>query len=519
MAAGDTPGGDGGPQVGDGSRAASVRLVTAAMMLAMSVAALEQTVVATAMPRIVAALGGGEIYPWVFSAYLLTATVSTPIYGKLADLWGRKRLLLFGLGLFLLGSILSGLSRSMGELIAMRALQGLGAGAVMPLIITLLGDLYTLKERARVQGYFSAVWGAASVAGPILGGWLTDRLSWRWVFFITVPFGLAASLVIGAVFREEVREREVRPIDWPGAGMLGMGTTLLLLALLGGTGSSTLQAAGLAALALLIFGLFGLWERRAVDPILPLDLLATPAILAAVAGSFLVGGLLFGVDAYLPLYVQAVLGRRATDSGMLLVPLFLSWSLSVAVAAKVVVRYGFRASATAGTLLIVAGMAGIVLGTADARRTDIFFACGLVVMGLGMGPATLSYMLSVQNAVPWNRRGVATGSVTFSRTIGGVLGVAAFGAALAWELGRRMPGFRDVAAALKPETLHRLGPEALAGVRETLGHSLRDVFVLMLAAAALGFFCALYLPAGRARGPSRVGPAEREDRLPAAVFD
>ncbi len=304
---------DGGGHSSGKPEATSLRLVTAAMMLAMSVAVLEQTVVATAMPRIIAALNGGESYPWVFSAYLLLMTVSTPIYGKLADLWGRKRLILFGLGLFLLGSVLSGLSRSMGELIAMRALQGLGAGALMPIILTLLGDLFSLKERARVQGYFSAVWGAASVAGPILGGWLTDRLSWRWVFFITVPFGLTAAYVIAFFFHEEVQEREVRPIDWPGAALLAAGTSLLLFALLGGSGRSWVLGVVLASLAMVAYGAFGWWERRAADPIVPLDLLASPTILAAVVGSFLVGGILFGIDTYLPLYIQGCsAGRQRT---------------------------------------------------------------------------------------------------------------------------------------------------------------------------------------------------------------
>lgn len=496
----------------------SLRLVTFAMMLAMSVAALEQTVVATAMPRIIAALRGGESYPWVFSAYLLMATVSTPIYGKLADLWGRRRLLLFGLGVFLVGSVLSGLSTSMSMLIAMRAVQGLGAGALMPIILTLLGDMYSLEERAKVQGYFSAVWGAASVAGPILGGWLTDQLSWRWVFFIVVPFGLVSVYVIAFHFEEPMAEREVRPIDWQGAVLLASGTSLLLFALLGGSGLSWWLDAALYILAVLAYVGFVFWELRAEDPILPMDLMATPLILASVAGSFLIGALLFGIDAYLPLYIQGTLGRRATDSGMLLMPLFVSWSLSVTVAAKVVVRFGFRLTGVAGTTLIASGMGGIVLGALFPARADILFGIGLMVMGFGMGPTSLSYILAVQNLVPWNRRGVATGAVTFARTMGGVLGVAALGAALNWGLAYRLPGFHDVAAVLRADMSQIVGPEALETIRWTLGHSLRDLFLMMLAAATLGLICAWYLPAGHSdRQSTDPQESEQDGQLSAAA--
>src|SRR3954469_25024374 len=206
-------------------------MVTLALLLAMAVTALEQTVVSTAMPSIIAQLKGLDIYPWVFSAYLLAATVSTPIYGKLADLFGRKRVLLFGLGLFALGSMLSGLARSMPQLIGMRVVQGLGAGALGPIVLTMLGDLFTLRERAKVQGLFSAVWGGASLIGPALGGVLTDQLSWRWVFYVTVPFGLLAAWILTRYVHETVeRKQAVAPIDWPGALTLALASCLILLA-------------------------------------------------------------------------------------------------------------------------------------------------------------------------------------------------------------------------------------------------------------------------------------------------
>jgi EmrB/QacA subfamily drug resistance transporter len=496
-----------------------LKLVTGAMMLAMTVSALEMTVVSTAMPKIIAELHGGEIYPWVFSAYLLAATVSTPIYGKLADLWGRKRLLLFGLALFGLGSMLSGMAQSMGQLIAMRVVQGVGAGAVMPIVLTILGDIYTLEQRARVQSLFSTIWGIASVAGPLLGGWLTDNFSWRWVFFVTVPFGLVAMYVLEAHFREKVEARQVKPIDWWGALLLTGATTALLLAFLGWKGRPWEIGAALGVAAVVFSIGFVWWERRAADPIVPIDLMTEPAIFAAVAGSFLVGAIMFALDTYVPLYVQGVLGQKATRSGSVLMPMFLTWAISVAIAAKFVIRRGYRAAALVGTSLVAAGMAAMTAGAAVPASAEVIFAAGLCLIGLGMGPISLSYILSVQHAVPWGRRGVATSAVTFTRTIGGALGVALLGAALGAGFSRRLPGLSDLAASLSAEALQALDPSRLLSVRQALGVSLRDVFALTFVAAASGLLCAMRLPAGRASGGPGAGAEVQagEDALTAAV--
>ncbi len=286
-------------------------LVTIALLLAMTVSSLEQTVVSTAMPTIIASLHGLDIYPWVFSAYLLAATVTTPLYGKLADLMGRKRVLLFGLGLFALGSVLSGLAQSMPQLIAMRVLQGLGAGAVGPIVITMLGDLFTLEERRKIQGLFSIVWGTSSLAGPALGGVITDYLSWRWVFFVTVPFALVSSWILITHVHEKIEKRAVKPIDWSGAGLLTAGSTLLLLTVLRGGGQSWQAGIAIFAASIGVFGLF-LWnERRAADPVLPIDLIFTRHIGAAIGGSFLIGRIGFR-DRYLR---SAVRARRAGRIG------------------------------------------------------------------------------------------------------------------------------------------------------------------------------------------------------------
>ncbi|MEO6807687.1 MAG: MDR family MFS transporter [Isosphaeraceae bacterium] len=495
---------------------ANRRIVTVALMLAMSVTALEQTVVSPAMPTIIGQLKGVDIYPLVFSAYLLAATVTTPLYGKLADRLGRKRVLLFGLALFGVGSMMSGLSRSMPGLIGMRVVQGMGAGAVMPIVLTLIGDLYTLQDRAKVQGWFSAVWGVSSLAGPTIGGLLTDYLSWRWVFFVSVPAGLAAMWMVGRHVHEHTEIKARAQIDALGALWLAAGSTTLLMAVLDNPVHARLGAPALLVLSAVFISLFLWQERRAADPVLPLDLLMRPMIAASFAGSFLIGGLLFGIDTYVPLYVQGVRGGTASQAGWAITPLFLSWSISVAVAAKVVVRLGFQATALIGSVLIASGSAALAWGTFRPEWSGPLFAIGMVVIGLGMGPTSLSYILCVQHAVPWSRRGVATGAVTFFRTIGGALGVGMLGALLSLELARHLTGLRgiDVAAALRPETHARLTPEALELIRHALGLSLRAVFVTMLALAVLGLGCAARLPQGRAdsHGPAQ----EPEDDLVAA---
>jgi MFS family permease len=483
------------------SAPSSRALITLALILAMTVTALEQTVVSTAMPSIIAQLKGLDIYPWVFSAYLLATTVTTPIYGKLADLLGRKRVLLFGLGLFALGSMLSGLARSMPQLIAMRALQGLGAGAVGPIVLTMLGDLFTIPERARVQGWFSAVWGLSSLAGPAVGGVLTDQLSWRWVFFVTVPFAIVSAWILARHVHETVVRHAVSPIDWRGAALLAAGTTCLLLVVLHGAGQSWARGTALSALALGLLVLFIRQERRVADPVLPLDLVLSPHIAAAIAGSFLLGVLLFGIDTYIPLFVQGVRGGSATAAGRAITPLFLAWSISVVFAARVVVQLGYRGTAVAGSVLIALGSFGLVIGAAWPAAAGPWFLAGMLVIGMGMGFASLSFILGVQYEVDWGRRGVATGAVTFVRTMGGALGVGFLGATLGFELAHRLARAGgvgiDVAAALRPETHARLTASQLRIVQDALGRSLRDVFLQMLVLALLVVVCSIGLRGGR----------------------
>jgi multidrug resistance protein len=485
---------DGGGWDADGSR----RMITAALLVAMMVTAMEQLVVSPAMPTIIARLGGFKIYPWVISAFLLASTVSTPIYGKLADLFGRKRVLLFGLSLFSVGSILSGTSTSMGQLIAMRTIQGLGAGAVGPIVLTLVGDLYSLEERAHVQSLFSAVWGGSSVGGPLFGGYLADYVGWRWVFLVSVPFAVVAIIMLSFYVKESVRKRVVAPIDWAGAALLTMGLSVLLWVVLDGARHAAAFNVAFLILAAAILGLFVIRERRAPDPILPMDLMTQPTISASLLGSFLIGGILFGLDAYIPLFVQGVQGRGATGAGGALMPLFLTWAISVAFAARAVLHFGFRRGGLIGAGLITLGNLILVLGAFAPDWSGPLLVVGLGVVGMGMGPTSLSFILAVQHSVSWGQRGVATGAVIFLRTIGGAIGVGVLGAMLAWELGLRLAEAGatgiDIASALRPETHGQLLASQLSAVRIHLGLTLRDVFLQMAALGIGSVLCALWLP-------------------------
>jgi multidrug resistance protein len=497
------------------SALAGRRRVTAALLVAMMVTAMEQLVVSPAMPTIIQKLGGFEIYPWVISAYLLASTVSTPIYGKLADLYGRKPILLFGLVLFSVGSILSGTSQSMGQLIAMRTLQGLGAGAVAPIVLTMLGDLFTMRERAQVQGYFSTVWGLSSIGGPLIGGSLADYAGWRWVFLVCVPFAVAAIAMLAWYVTEAPVDRKVAPIDWAGAGLLTAGLTSLLLLVLDGSHHGIAVATGLLAASVGLLVLFVIRERRAADPILPMDLVIRPVIAASLLGSFLIGVIFFGIDTYIPLYLQGVQGGNASLAGLSLTPLFLAWAISVALAARAVVHRGLRFGALVGSGFITTGALGLVAGAMFPRWYGLGIYPGLVLVGTGMGPASLSFILSVQHAVKWGQRGVATGAVILLRTIGGALGVGLLGAVLGWELAHRLDASGahgiNVPAALRPETHHDLSPGQLALVQEHLGHALRDVYVQMAVLGIAMMLCAFGLPDQQETHASAAEPGGEDD--------
>ncbi len=398
------------------------------IMLTTSLVALDSTVVATAVPSVVGDLGGFSQFPWLFSVYLLTQAVTVPIYGKLADVLGRKPVLTFGVAVFLLGSLLCGAAWSMPALIAARAVQGIGAGAVLPVGLTIIGDLYTVEERARVQGYVASVWGAASVLGPLTGGLFSEYVSWRWIFLINLPLGAVALLALRHRFHEVVAPREHR-IDYLGAGLLATACSLLILGLLeGGTAwawrSLTSGAVlGGAALALAVFVRV---ERAAEEPVLPPWVFRRRILIGGNLTSVAVGAVIVGLSSYVPAYVQGVLGKGAIEAGLVLGALTLGWPIAAGLAGRVYLRIGFRDTALIGAALAILGAALTAQLTASSPTWRV--AAGLFLTGLGMGLCSSPVMVAVQSVVGWERRGVVTGTNMFSRSMGSAIGAAAFGA-------------------------------------------------------------------------------------------
>jgi EmrB/QacA subfamily drug resistance transporter len=402
--------------------------VLLAVMLSVGLVAIDATVLATAVPAVVEDLGGFTQFPWLFSIYLLTQAVTVPLYAKLADQYGRKPVMLVGVGVFLLGSLLCGLAWSMTSLIAFRAVQGIGAGAVQPIGMTIVGDIYSVAERAKVQGYLAGVWAASSVIGPTLGGVFSDYLSWRWIFFINIPIAVAVLWMFVRRFEEQV-ERAPHQLDVAGALLLsGGGATLLLGLLEGGVRwdwTSPVSIGLFSAAALMIAG-FLVVERRAAEPVLPLWVFRHRVILPAILTSLVVGVLLVGLTSYIPLYAQGVLGHGALMAGFGLAALTLGWPLSASNAGRLYLSIGFRSTMVIGSVFVLAG--ALLLLTIDGDSSLFHLAVPCFVMGVGFGFAVAPSVIAAQSAVGWESRAVTTGSTMFARTVGSAVGVAVFGA-------------------------------------------------------------------------------------------
>ena len=408
-----------------------LRVVFAGLMLGMLLAALDQTIVATALPTIVGDLGGLNHLSWVVTAYLLTSTAVTPLWGKLSDLYGRRGTFQAAIAIFLAGSMLSGLSQNMGELIAFRAVQGLGGGGLMALALAIVGDLVSPRERGRYQGYFGAVFALASVSGPLLGGYFTDQLSWRWIFYINLPLGIVALIVTTVVLRIPFR-RLRRRIDYLGSVLLVAAVSCVVTATTwGGTTFpwGSMQIIGLAVVAVAVLALFVAWEARASEPILPLHLFRNPIFTVASAITFLLGLALFGAVVYLPEYLQVVQGASAIRSGLQLIPLTLGIVIASAGSGQLVSRIGrYKVFPIVGAALLTVGFwlfSHIQVGTSTAVLSG-----WILVVGLGIGCIMQIAVLAVQNAVAYQDLGTATSATVFFRLLGGLLGTAMFGAVL-----------------------------------------------------------------------------------------
>ena len=475
-----------------------VRLIFGALLLVLLLASLDQTIVSTALPTIVGELGGVEHLSWVVTAYLLAATVSGPLYGKLGDLYGRKLVLQAAIVLFLVGSALCGLSQNMGQLIAFRALQGLGGGGLMVTTLAVVGDLIPPRDRGRYQGWFGGVFGVSTVIGPLLGGFFVDSLSWRWIFYVNLPIGAAAFAVIAAAFHvrgEHVQHR----IDYVGAALLaGALSGIVLFTSLGGT---TIDWGSAASLALLTAGIvltaaFVLWEARAPEPILPLTLFRNRVFTVSSAIGFVVGLGLFGAVTFLPLYLQVTKGLSPTSSGLHMTPMMAGVLVTSILSGNVISRWGrYRPFPIAGTALVTVGM--LLLAQLEADTSAARASLDMLVVGFGLGMTMQVLVLAVQNSVDVSQLGVATSGSILFRSIGGSIGVALFGTIfanrLAAELAVLLPPGAAAPEGIDPSAVAQLPRPVHQAYVDAFSNALEPVFLTAAGVSALAFVLTWFL--------------------------
>ncbi|OUM85475.1 MAG: MFS transporter [Bacillus thermozeamaize] len=479
-------------------------LVLAAVLMAMFMAAVEGTIVATAMPSIVGDLGGFPLYSWVFSIFLLTQAISIPIYGRLADLYGRKPVFAAGAGLFLLGSLLCGLARSMEQLILFRAIQGLGAGAVQPIVTTIIGDIYTPEERAQIQGYLSSVWGISSVIGPALGGLIVQYADWALVFWLNLPLGLLSIAGILLFLHEDV-EKKRQSIDYLGSALMLVSVSALMLAMIqGGVAWPWLSVPSLILLGIFVLGLLAFLrqEARAKEPMMPLYLWKHRVIGVANLASLINGMLLMGVSTFLPAYIQGVMGKSAMVAGFSLSMMSIGWPLASTIAGRLLFRLGARNTSLIGGVFLLLGAAFFI--TLGSDKGAAWAAAGSFLTGAGLGFCTLTFIVSIQSSVDWSLRGAATASNMFMRTLGSTVGAALLGGVLNTRLFHylqeravelELPGnLEAVNVLLDPGMRQRMSPENLQVLTEGMSQALHTVYLVVGVFAVLSLLLVWFLP-------------------------
>jgi EmrB/QacA subfamily drug resistance transporter len=455
------------------------RRVLFGVMLSVFLAAMESTVVATAMPTVVASLGGIQIYSWVFAGFLLTQTVTMPLWGRFSDLYGRRLVYLIGLATFLAGSALAGASQSMVQLVVFRMVQGLGAGSLMTLGYTIIGELFGLERRAKMQGWISGVWGVSSLVGPWLGGVLSDHVSWRWVFYVNLPFGVVAMALIAGALVEEARPARRPIMDGAGVALFAAGVSALLLGIVGAgrvgswSGGEVLGPLGLGLAVLVVFVAV---ERRASEPIVPLRLFGNRMVVAAVVTRFLAGMAMFGAISFVPLFLQSVTRTTATGAGMVLTPFILGWVAMSVTSARLVLRIGYRAVVLVGMACLTGAF--LLFTRWSATLTQGEAMRDVLLAGVGMGMVVVPMLIAVQSAVPRSDLGAATSMTQFFMSIGGAIGLSAMGAVMAQRLHGGLP----------------------------MAEALHGVFVVGFAVCVVAVASALLVPAGRARDLARAEP-------------
>ncbi len=470
-------------------------LIFIAALASVFITAIESTIVATAMPTTVAALGGFDLLGWVFTSYLLTQVVTIPIYGKLSDLYGRKPILLIGVGLFILGSILCGFAWSMLSLVIFRVLQGLGAGAIVPVGRTLIGDIFHGEERARMQGVVSSVFIAAGLVGPMVGAFIATHWTWRMIFWINVPIAMVAGAILIWCFREHIEKRRHR-IDWGGAVLICVGTATLMFALAQASTLGPMLAIGLGAAAIVILAIFALYERSVAEPIWPMSLWQDRVASSGNIVSLALGATTMGIAAYLPVYIQGVIGDSATVSGFIIMAMSASGPVGALTAGQFMLRVSYRATASAGAAIYIVG--SIMMSLLDAQSGVVWVMASCLLMGLGIGMNNNTYLVAVQSESAWNQRGIATSALMFSRILGQAMGAAAFGGVLNAFLSPFLKGGEDLATKIMtPAGRAALPPESAAAIIGGFDHALHVIFVILVALSIFVITVGLMLPKGR----------------------
>ena len=485
-------------------------VVMTALMLVMLLAALDQTIVATALPRIATDLHGLNKLSWVATAYLLTSAITPPIYGKISDLFGRKKIFQSAILIFLAGSVLCGVSQSMNQLVAARALQGIGAGGLMSLVLAIVGDVIPPRQRGKYMGYFGAVFGVSSVAGPLLGGFLTDSLSWRWIFFVNIPLGILALSAVASRLHLPVYKQQHK-IDYLGAALLSAASVCLLLATVWGGNTyawGSGQIIGLLGGGVLLALVFALWEKRAPEPIIPPRLFRNSIFTVSVILSLLSGVAMFASILYIPEYQQIVRGFSPTKSGLMTMPLVMGLLVTSIISGRLITRWGrYRVFPIIGTFVLTVGL--WLFSHITLTTSEWVIGVWMAIVGAGLGLFMQVMTLAIQNSVERSELGTATSTATFFRSLGSSFGGALFGAILtsrlAHHLSQSLPGQAANPAFSRNIqsggiNIHRLPPTVSADILQAFAHSFHDMFLLAIPFALLAFVAALFLKEVPLRG-------------------
>jgi EmrB/QacA subfamily drug resistance transporter len=506
------------------SDAKNVRLIVIGLMIGLLLSALDQTVVSTAMPTVINQLHGFNLYSWVFSIYMLTSTTAVPIFGKLADLYGRRNIYLVGMGFFIIGSALCGLSQNMTELIVFRGIQGIGAGALMPLAMTIIGDIFPPERRGKMQGIFGAVFGLSSIIGPAAGGFIVDHLNWQWIFYVNLPFGIIAAIILSIALKEK-RNKEKRSIDWFGAIFLtgAIVSVLLGLVLAGDTEQpgthyawGSPQIIGLFSIGAILIGLFLFIESKAKEPIIPLFLFKNKVISVVSIAGFFMGTGMFGAITYIPLFVQGVVGTSASLAGYVLTPLMLSLIIASIIGGRIISKVTYRSIIIVS--MTIMGIGFILMSTMNIHTTNLSVVLYMIITGFGMGSLMPTFTIAVQSAVGPELRGVATSSSQFFRSIGGTMGVSIMGAIMANQMASglkeaakttlaqvptaTLKQFSNPQLLLNADTRKSMPHDVFLAVQQVLANSIDWVFITGVIFVIIGAVAAIFL------GKARLKPSE-----------